>query len=210
MERKSKSLLLIMALLCPLFTSCVDSDNPLSDPKQAAVDSGLLGTWRLKTKDGNVEYYHVGKAGNGFPAGMLRIVTVKYDKNGDLSKPDCGDTLVFTTILGNNRYLNITGLDADKVKNPGDFKWEPSMADGYFIYKYDIRGDKIEAAIVDRHQKEEAIKAGKIKGTIDGDKVRMTDTTENLAKFFATPDAAKLFFTKESQGDGFEILERVK
>ena len=82
MERKSKSLLLILALLCPLFTSCEDSDNPLSDPKEAVVDSVLVGTWRLKSKDGEVVYYHVGKAGDKFPAGMLRVIAVTYDKNG--------------------------------------------------------------------------------------------------------------------------------
>ena len=46
MERFPKSLVLILGLLCLVFTSCVDSDNPLSDPKQATVDPGLVGVWR--------------------------------------------------------------------------------------------------------------------------------------------------------------------
>jgi hypothetical protein len=210
MTRMTKSLLLVLALLCPLLASCVDSDNPLSDPNQSTIDPGLLGVWRLQTKDGDLIYYHVGKAGEKFPAGMLRAITITQNQKGELLRPEPNDTLVFTTTLGNKHFLNITGLSADKIKTMGDSKWESSMADGFFIYKYEIKENKLEVACIDSKQKTETIKSGKIKGTIDGDKVRMTDTTENLAKFFATPDAAKLFFTKASEGEGFATLERLK
>ena len=133
MERFPKSLMLILGLLCLVFTSCVDSDNPLSDPKQSTVDPGMVGVWRGHEKDGDVVYYHVGKAGDKFPAGMLRVKAVTHNKNGELPRPDSGDTLVFTTVLGKNRYVNITGLDAEKIKTMGDSKWEPALADEYFI-----------------------------------------------------------------------------
>jgi hypothetical protein len=210
MERIPKSLALILGLLCLAFTSCVDSDNPLSDPKQSAVDPGLVGVWRARDKDGEVTYYHVGKAGGKFPAGMLRVKIITHNKNGELPRPDAGDTLVFTTVLGKNRYVNITGLDAEKIKSMGDAKWEPKMADGYFIYKYEINGDKLAIAGMDHEQKEAAIKAGKIKGTGEGDNRRFTDTTENLARFLASGDAEKLFFTKEHMDEGYAVLERVK
>jgi hypothetical protein len=210
MERFPKSLALILGLFCLVFTSCVDSDNPLSDPKQSAVDPGLMGVWRGRDKDGEVTYYHVGQAGGKFPAGMLRVKIITHNKNGELPRPDSGDTLVFTTVLGKNRYVNITGLDAEKIKTMGDSKWEPSMADGYFIYKYEINGDKLAIAGMDHKQKAAAIKAGKIKGTGEDDNPRFTDTTENLARFLASPDAEKLFFTKEHTDDGYAVLERVK
>ena len=210
MERFPKSLVLILGLLCLVFTSCVDSDNPLSDPKQATVDPELVGVWREREKGGDVVYYHVGKAGDRFPVGMLREKTITHDKNGELVRPDNGDTLVFTTVLGKNHYVNITGLDADKIKTMGDAKWEPTMADGYFIYKYEITGDKLAIAGMDHEQKEAAIKAGKIKGTGEGDNLRFTDTTENLVRFLASPDADKLFFTKDHMDDGYAVLERVK
>lgn len=209
MWRMPKSLLLTVALLCPLFTSCVDSDNPLTNPEQAKVDTNLLGTWRLKTKAGT-EYYHVGKAGEKFPDGMLRIIITHFDDDGVLSKPNCDDTLAFTTNLGDNHFLNITGLDAEKAKTLAKYNWKPSMAEGYFIYKYEVKGDKVEVAAIDRKIKEETIQAGKIKGIIDDNKVRLTDTTDNLAKFFATQDAQRLFFTKEAMGEGFAVMEKVK
>ncbi|MGD0654232.1 MAG: hypothetical protein ABSA16_07815 [Thermoguttaceae bacterium] len=210
MERFPKSLALILGVLCLAFTSCVDSDNPLSDPKQSAVDPGLLGVWRARDKDGEVTYYHVGKAGDKFPAGMLRVKIIKHDKNGELERPDNDDILAFTAILGKNRYVNVTSLDADKIKTMGDAKWEPKMAEGYFIYKYEITGDKLAIACIDPEQKEAAVKAGKIKGTGEGDNRRFTDTTENLARFLASGDAEKLFFTKEHMDEGYGVLERVK
>jgi hypothetical protein len=209
MERFPKTLTLILGLLCLVFTSCVDSDNPLSDPKQATVDSGLVGVWRVQEKGGDVVYYHVGKAGDKFPAGMLRVKIITHDKDGELPRPDNGDTLVFTTVLGKNHYVNITGLDADKIKTMGDAKWEPSMADGYFIYKFEITGDKLAIAGMDQKQKEAAIKAGKIKGTSENNP-RFTDTAENLVRFLASPDADKLFYTKDNMDDGYGVLERVK
>jgi hypothetical protein len=210
MERIPKSLALILGLLCLVFTSCVDSDNPLSDPKQSAVDPGLVGVWRGREKDGDVVYYHVGQAGGKFPAGMLRVKIITHNKNGELPRPDADDTLAFTTVLGKNHYVNVTCLDADKIKSMGDSKWEPAMADGYFIYKYEITGDKLALAGMDSKQKAAAVKAGKLKGTSEGDNLRFTDTTENLVRFLASGDAEKLFFTKEHIDEGYGILERVK
>ncbi|MGD0383510.1 MAG: hypothetical protein ABSA77_08325 [Thermoguttaceae bacterium] len=63
---------------------------------------------------------------------------------------------------------------------------------------------------MDSKQKAAAIKAGKIKGTSEGDNPRFTDTTENLVHFLASGDAEKLFFTKEHIDDGYGILERMK
>lgn len=215
MERFPKSLFLILGLLCFAFTSCVDSDNPLSDPKQSTVDAGLLGVWRVRDK-GDTVYYHVGLAGKQFPDGMLRVKSIHHEKNGDLLRPDNDDMLVFATTLGNNHYLNITSLDAKQIKSMGDSKWEPSMADGYFIYKYEINGDKLTVAGMDSDEKEKAIKAGNIKGVVekgdmqDGKGVRITDTTENLAKFIASADQDKLFPTKDASSDTYATMERVK
>lgn len=210
MKKMQKSLLLVLGLLCLLLASCVDSDNPLSDPKQAAVDPGLLGVWRVKEKDGEVTYYHVGQAGKNFPAGMLRVKAIKHEENSVLPHPDNSDLLAFSTTLGNNHYLNVTGLGADQIETMGDSPWEPTMADGYFLFKYEIHADKLTIAGMDAQQKKAAIKAGKIKGTTEDNKVLITDTTDNLARFIAAADQDKLFPTKEASGESIPMLERVK
>jgi len=209
MERFPKTLILVLGLLCAVCASCVDSDNPLSDPKQAAVDQGLLGVWRAREKEGDVVYYHVGKAGDKFPEGVLRVRTVVHDKNGELDRPNGDDTIMFTTTMGKNHYVNVTVIDAEAVKALGD-KWDPAKADGYFIYKYEIDGDKLSVATIDSDQKKAAIKAGKLKGEGEGDNPRFTDSTENLARFIASPAGDKIFFTKENPGEGYVVLERVK
>ncbi len=210
MNKLQKSMLLILGMLCPVLASCVDSDNPLSDPKQATVDRGLLGVWREQTKDNEVSYYHVGLAGEKFPAGMLRVKIIKHNENGELPRPDNDDLLVFATTLENNHYLNLTILAPDKIKTMGESPWKPSLAEAYFLYKYELQGDTLGIACMDPEQKEEAIKTGKIKGTIEGDKVRITDTMENLARFVAAAGPKKLFFSKDALGEGYGILERVK
>jgi hypothetical protein len=211
MERFPKTLTLILGLLCAVCASCVDSDNPLSDPKQATVDAGLLGVWRANEKEGDVTYYHVGKAGDQFPEGVLRVRTVVHDKNGELDRPNGDDTIMFTTTLGKNHYVNVTVLDAEAAKALGG-KWDPAKAEGYFIYKYEIDGDKLMVATIDPDQKKAAIKAGKVNGKSKeaGDDSHFTDSTENLARFIASPDGDKIFFTKENPGEGYAALERVK
>ena len=62
--------LAVLSLAC----GCVDSKNPLSSADTAKVDEGIVGTWRETTNDGET-IYHIGLAGDKYPAGMLRIVS---------------------------------------------------------------------------------------------------------------------------------------
>jgi hypothetical protein len=210
MERFQQTLLLILASSCVFLTSCVDSDNPLSDPKEAKADKELFGVWRFEEPGGEVTYYHVGAAGKDFPAGVMRVKAVRHEANGVLPHPDNDDLLAFATTLGNNRYLNVTGLPEEAMKKMQKSSWEPSLAEGYWIFKYEIRGDKLVIAGMDPDQKEAAIKGGKIKGSIDGKNVRITDTTENLVRLVESADARKLFVAKETPDKVYFTLEKVK
>jgi hypothetical protein len=198
-----------LGLLLLICTSCVDSEKPLSDPKQSTADPGLSGVWRGQNKDSDVESYHVGLVGDNFPAGMLRIKCIVHDKNGQLPHPDNDDLLAFTTTLGNNHYLNVTSLSTEQIKKLENSKWEPSMADGYFLARYELTGDKLVIAFMDDQQKKEAIKAGKIKGNIDNNPALITDTMENLVRFVTTADQEKLFPTKDAP-ETCATLERLK
>ncbi|HEY4759071.1 MAG TPA: hypothetical protein VIH42_00680 [Thermoguttaceae bacterium] len=204
MQRLPKSLVLILGLFGLVLTSCVDSDNPLSDPKQSTVDSGLFGVWRERAINGDVTYYHVGCLGDKFPQGLLFVQIVKHQNNGELSYPSDDNFLVFSTTLENNHFLNVAGLSSEQIISLKNSKWDPSMANGYFIYKYEINGDKLAIAEINGKQKEEAIRAGKIKGIIKDKNVRFTDTTENLARYIIA-DQEKLFHMIDTT-----ILERVK
>jgi hypothetical protein len=208
MTRTSKTTLLILGLLCPMLASCVDSDNPLSDPNHPTIERNLTGVWRLVEDEGEITYYHVGLAGENFPVGMMRVRPIHFKANGVLDKPD-GDLLVFATTLGKNRYLNVTGFSPENQKKVQDGKWDPSMAEGYFIFKYEIRDKKLILAGMDPEQKEKAIKTGKIKGDIKDKNNRITDSTENFARLVAAPAAENLFVSKAAKDKFFATLERI-
>ena len=66
-----KPLFLIGVAAC-LFASGCDSKKPLSDPQTSKADERLAGVWRDRS-DGEIEYFHVGHAGEKFPSSMMRV-----------------------------------------------------------------------------------------------------------------------------------------
>ena len=183
-------------------TSCIDSENPLSDPQSAKPAAELSGVWKVQDKDGDVDYYHVGLAGEKFPAGLMRMELVSHAKDGILHP---SDFLLFTTTLGDRHFVNVTALDRDQLEQVEKTGFEPAMFKDYWIYEYRLKGDKIQLLHMDGDQKKAAIEKGKLKGVVKENEVSFKDTTENLVKFIASPDAAKLFQAKDEQ-----VLERVK
>ena len=110
-----KPLFLIGVAAC-LFASGCDSKTPLSDPQTSKADERLAGVWRDRS-DGEIEYFHVGHAGEKFPSSMMRVVGIKHSKR-NVEPP--GEYLIFPTVLGDKTYLNvILGMDEKLVKKPG-------------------------------------------------------------------------------------------
>lgn len=190
--------------LCFLgMSSCIDSENPLSDPEKATSATELSGVWRVHEKDVTT-YYHVGLAGDKFPSGLMRMEIIDHKKNGVLEINESGFFL-FTTTLGERHFVNITVLEHEQLKEAEKTGWKPEMFKGYWIYEYQLRGDKIRLLGMDQDQKKTLIESKKLQGVIKEGQISFQESSENLAKFIASPDAAKLF-----QYVGKEELERVK
>src|SRR5208337_1470992 len=121
-----KPLFLIGVAAC-LFASGCDSKTPLSDPQTSKADERLAGVWRDRS-DGDV-YYHVGHAGEKFPACMMRVVGIKHSK-GNVEPPfEC---LIFPTVLGDKTYLNvILGGDEKLLKSLDEKGWKSVAVDNY-------------------------------------------------------------------------------
>jgi hypothetical protein len=187
-------------------TSCIDSDNPLSDPEQAKPAKELLGLWRERHEDGSTRYYHVGSANKSemFPAGMMQMAIVDHQKNGTIGVAK-DSFFLFPTTLGDRHFLNITVLEPDQLKEVEKTGWKPAMFKGYWIYEYKLDSDKLRLLMMDWDQKKSLIESKKLKGVIKSDQVSFQESTEDLAKFITSPDAAKLF-----QPSSKEELERVK
>lgn len=86
MKAKRILQLLSLATFCLLLTSCFDSKVPLSDASTAKQDDRLIGLWQHRHQNG-VTYYHVGRLGDKAPEGMMRVVTVTQQDNGELQEP---------------------------------------------------------------------------------------------------------------------------
>ena len=188
---------LVLAGMCLLLTSCIDSKDPLSSPEKAKTDAELAGIWRTDSQEGCIDYYFLATAGDKLPPGVMRIVTVAYDKKGALARP--GEMLAFSTELGKNRYLNIAFIedkDLDQFQAAG---WKPELVKGYLIVKYQVQGDTLIVWEMDPQAKRHVIADEKLKGTIDKNAVFFTDTPEKLAALLADPNDGDLFTKTPTQ-----------
>jgi len=178
MKRKA----LLAAVLCLLASGCDDSKNPLSDPQTSKADERLVGVWRERSDDGEV-YYHVGHAGEKFPAGMMRVVEITHSK-GKVEPPE--EYLIFPAVIGDKTYLNvILGGDKKLAKRLDEKGWNSDAVECYTFLKYQFDGDKLVVWLIDEKAKEQAIKSGKVKGVVERDMGKFTDTSENVARFVA-------------------------
>jgi hypothetical protein len=65
--------LLPLAATCLLFTSCIDSKVPLSDPNKLQGDERLAGNWQLRNDKGSVNSYRFDLVGGRLPASVMRV-----------------------------------------------------------------------------------------------------------------------------------------
>ncbi len=201
--RSNYRLGVVLAGVCCLgMTSCIDSDNPLSNPEQAKPVPALAGVWREQCDD-VTRYYHVGLAGDKFPPGLMQMVIVDHKKDGTIDPIVNG--FVFATTLGDRHFINISVLEPEQLKDVAKTGWKPGMFKGYWIYEFRLDGDKISLIKMDWEQKKSLIKSKKLHGVIKGDQVLIQENSENLARFITSPEAANLFPPAEK-----EELERVK
>jgi len=174
-----KPLFLIGMAVCLCASGC-DSHNPLSDPQKSKADERLAGVWWIRSGDGDV-HYRVGHVGEKFPACVMRVVGIKHSK-GNVTP--AGEFLFFPTVIGDKTYLNLV-LNNKLVTRLVEKGWKAVEVDSYTFLKYQVDGDKLLLYVIDEKAKQKAIKSGKVKGTLEKNPAKFTDTTENLARFVA-------------------------
>jgi hypothetical protein len=176
--------------LCAILTGCDDSKNPLSDPQTSKPDERLVGVWQLPDK-GGATYYHIGHAGKPLPEGVMRVAFVRHEK-GKIESP--GEFLMFPTVLGEKTYLNVTDLKGQRGKRSEEQVLK--AGNSYYLFRYQVDGDKLAVWVTNAAAKKRAIDDGKIKGVIEKNKpAKFTDTTENVARFVA--ETGDGLFSKE-------------
>jgi hypothetical protein len=122
--------LVLVAVLLP--GCCVSVTEPLSDPDKAEPDKRLEGKW----ENGAIIVID-SPAVKGYPKGLMRAV---YQATAD--DPEKAVFWFFTTTIGKDTYATVY-TNAD-FREEGAFKeWNERKDRQYWIYRYELDGDKV-------------------------------------------------------------------
>jgi hypothetical protein len=164
----------------------VTTTTPVGTTTGLNADPSLYGTWKgydLKDKANPVVFFHFYKGQNDK---MSAAMVEARGANGD------GVTLfdVTTATLGRNRFINAV-MWTDKGKPV-----EGSLKNTTFPVLYVRQGRSLTLYLLDEDKTRDAVRAGKIKGTVEsgnnGDVV-VTADAEELDAFMAKPEAKAMF-----------------
>jgi hypothetical protein len=186
---RTRNALLLALCTAFLLTSCIpESENPLSDPKNAQCDSRLLGTWVAEVEDGE------GNAWLHFvegPDAMTEIVVVSHEKG---KGADVSFYHMHPTPVGASWYMNIKPYAPEKFRT-ADIAEEMGSS-GYLFANYEITAEGLLLIRLVGKDLGEAVRAGKLRGEIKESKyfedIKITDSSENLVKFLESADPATL------------------
>lgn len=194
----------ILVLFIAFISSCfcpLTSVNPLSDPLNAKYDDRIEGAWQFVSQDGDLVFLHFGKGNEK----KTQMISIEHKDNG---KIDFLTFTVFPTIVNGQSYLN---LNIEELFE--EFSEELS---GYTFMKYQLSDtDTLALSHINEQPIIEAIKSGKLEGEITYKKtvikegnenkvlqqnrkkavkcVKITDSSNNIIKYFHSLDSEKLF-----------------
>ena len=175
----------------------VTSKTPVGTTVKAVRDPALTGVWRGKVADGDgASYFTFLPQDDGTYSVVLVTPPSAKDKGG------YGVFPVQTVTLGHYHFINAREIFEDNKPAKG------TMADNTFPLLYRLSGDDtLVVYLVDENAARDAIKSGKLKGTIEqgdfGD-VAITAAPGELDAYMASP-AGRALFTKP-----LVVLKKVK
>ncbi|MDE1938847.1 MAG: hypothetical protein KGI68_07490 [Alphaproteobacteria bacterium] len=184
-----KCLYAAAALACGLLLAgClpVTSETPVGTTTEFPSDSALFGTWKGHAEDQKTDtYFHFLADKNGAVTAILVSAEGNKDDAGWMS------FTLRTAKLGENRLMNAVETTDNGTPT------EDSLKGANIPLLYTIaNGRRLTLYLLDEDKVKEAIKAGRIAGSIEpgnfGD-VKITADAKTLDAFMATPEAAKLF-----------------
>lgn len=173
----------------------VTTKNPVGATVGFKTDAALAGLWKGHgDDDSNNAYFFFTRNADG----SMTAVLFTPGKDSD----DWGTFTLHTATLGSNRYMNVR----EALKNGVPSDEEPAKENILMLYALGADG-KLTLALLDDKATAEAIKAGKIEGSVDpgsmGD-VHITAEPAAQDAFFATKAGAALF------GQKFVVLSRME
>lgn len=201
---------LLFASLLAAGSGCnvTTSQHPLVAPAEAKRLPALYGHFRhAEDADNVVRFEHIGPAGEGFPAGMLRILIVQSSRNGE-QPLEYFSTVGFVQPVGKYHVLHLPHpkkLDLDSRDMFGQ-KWDPDLVAGYHLERLLIRADDVEVASLNPEFLAEQIASGRLAGVVRQGETRRGDVTEiGPTSVTITAETAELrkFFERHIEGKLF-------
>jgi len=198
MRRIACSLVCVFCLAT--LTSCVGSDQPISDVNTAEQDAKLVGVW-VQVEESETNYLHI--AGEGIAAkgakkptpGMMRYVLVEQLASDEgVTIGGAGSGNFFVCKLGDNHYASLYPMDQPPP--------EPGDVPGFWLMKYKVDRDTLKIWMLGTRELAKVVESGALAGTVSKPaplqffhipQVRLTATSEELAAFFKTQAGDKLF-----------------
>lgn len=177
----------ILLLLCLLLTaSCIESQNPVSDPNKALPEKKLIGLWKAQNENGEIIFVHFGLPQGKLGEHYVYSMQVNHDRDRGLWSKGTEWRLIFSSNLGKQTYLNTVQMTPETIHNLESAGWRPAPETKYDIFRYELSGNTLKILVPDQGVLKQAVEQKKLKGEVQKlGGVRLMDSTENLAKFLA-------------------------
>ena len=171
-----------------LLAACVPTaEHPILG-KDKAPGADILGAWHGTTNDGTAIELHLLKMEDGTVA---LLIGHEDKKDGGTSSDSWSVFHIVTAKVKGENYLSA-------LWDLNDGKPAAANEKGYHLLRYTLTADgTLSMFFVDEKKLIEAVKKGKLEGTITGEgageEVRVTASSEKLARFVGRQDPKALF-----------------
>lgn len=216
-----------LAVLCMACGCSIPfSQHPIVAPAEAKPCPELYGAYRFESgkkiveEDPDVALWHLGPAGENYPPGFLRIISVNY-KDGLLQSTN---GITFVEKVGDAYILHIPDIasggqefvsEASAWKpwketwDPWKNGWDAERVKDYLLVRVTLEEDNLHLGILNSEFVISAIEAGELSGEVERstDKpdspsvsVRITAETPELRAYFERHIAGELFVRADELG----------
>jgi hypothetical protein len=177
-----------------------NSINPLSDFKIADYEQRLEGTWYGKSETNTDVFLHIGKRKDD---GTTQVISVEHKQNGSMDLVKF-KLIMFPTVIKNEHFMNIKVIEISDKSISADVE--------YIFVKYKISPkNSLTFSFINHEKIKEAINNGALKGSIPKERkiadnkgnitklipstgcVKITDSSQNIVKYFESMDTEILF-----------------
>ena len=198
--KRTSLILSFLYFLTSWSCSPTSSINPLSDFKTADYEERLEGTWYGKSETNTDVFLHIGTRNDN---GTIQVISVEHKKNGSLDLVKF-ELIMFPTVIKDEYFMNIKVVEISDKSISADVE--------YIFVNYKIAPkNSLTFSFINHEIIKEAINNGALKGSIPKERkitdnkgnitklipstgcVKITDSSQNIVKYFESMDTERLF-----------------